>query len=67
MGGRMSMLDWLEADLARDDYVHLTRRGYELVARAILEAIMPAALEEAERPDEAEPPSPDPPADTPAR
>ena len=43
MGGRMSMLEWVEADLARDDFVHLTQEGYELVAHAILDAIMPRA------------------------
>ncbi|MFT5353469.1 MAG: lysophospholipase L1-like esterase [Polyangiales bacterium] len=41
MGGRMSMLQWVAADLARPDRVHLTNAGYELVADALLDAMLP--------------------------
>jgi len=42
MGGELSMLQWVSADppMARNDFVHLTRRGYVRMGMALVDAIM---------------------------
>lgn len=40
MGGRGSMLRWVEAGLAGSDHVHLTRAGYELKGDRLLTALL---------------------------
>ena len=40
MGGRGSMLRWVEAGLAGADHVHLTRAGYELKAKRLIAALL---------------------------
>jgi len=40
MGGPGSMRDWVRAGLAEDDYIHLTRAGYQRVATALFTEIM---------------------------
>ncbi len=40
MGGRGSMVRWVNAGLAGRDHVHLTREGYELKAARFLDAIL---------------------------
>ena len=40
MGGRGSMLRWVEAGLAGRDHVHLTRAGYELKAERLMAALL---------------------------
>ncbi len=42
MGGRLSMLDWVQNDppLARPDHVHLSARGYRLLGQALLTALL---------------------------
>ncbi|MEO0472873.1 MAG: GDSL-type esterase/lipase family protein, partial [Bacteroidota bacterium] len=40
MGGFKSIQDWHKAGLAQQDRLHLTRRGYELQAELLYEALM---------------------------
>lgn len=42
MGGPLSMGDWVHADprMARDDHIHLTRRGYVRMGMALTDALM---------------------------
>lgn len=41
MGGEMSMLRWVAEDLARDDYVHFTARGYDRFGDVLLDGLLP--------------------------
>ena len=41
MGGEMSMVRWVETDLARDDFVHFTARGYDRFGDVLLEGLLP--------------------------
>ncbi|HJL15559.1 MAG TPA: GDSL-type esterase/lipase family protein [Sandaracinaceae bacterium LLY-WYZ-13_1] len=41
MGGRLSMLRWVEADLAREDHVHLNARGYDRLGDVLVNALVP--------------------------
>jgi lysophospholipase L1-like esterase len=52
MGGAGSMRTWVDAGLARPDHVHLTKRGYAYVGRALANAIEGL---EALAPDERDP------------
>jgi lysophospholipase L1-like esterase len=42
MGGKLSMLRWIAAEppLARDDYVHLTPKGYKRLGEVLLKNLM---------------------------
>jgi lysophospholipase L1-like esterase len=40
MGGRASMVQWVEAELARDDYVHLNARGYRRLGEVLLDGLL---------------------------
>jgi lysophospholipase L1-like esterase len=40
MGGRLSMLKWVEADLARDDYIHFSARGYRRLGEVLLDGLL---------------------------
>ena len=42
MGGDLSMVSWVNADdpMAAQDYVHLTRRGYERIGQLFMDALM---------------------------
>ena len=40
MGGHGAKAAWLEAGLGKDDYLHLTRRGYVRMGMAITDALM---------------------------
>jgi lysophospholipase L1-like esterase len=40
MGGRGSMLRWVQAGLARGDHVHLSREGYELKSERFVRALL---------------------------
>lgn len=42
MGGELSMLQWVHAipQMAKADYIHLTRRGYVRMGMALVDAMM---------------------------
>ena len=44
-GGRFSIVSWADREprLAYGDYVHLTNRGYRILARRFLQALLPAS------------------------